>query len=84
MGKTTNRGSLLKKENASFASRNNPMNDEQIRNTLRDIDENEDIDVSSWEAEFIEGIVYDYEGPLSEAQRIKAKQIIEKYEEQYK
>lgn len=56
------------------------MDDEAIRNSLRDIDEDEDINVSSWEAGFLDSVLYKYEGPLSEAQRKIANQIIEKYE----
>jgi len=56
------------------------MSDAEIRERLQDIDEDDDIDVSSWEAGFIESVVYRYKGPLSDAQREKARQIIEKYE----
>lgn len=55
------------------------MSDEEIREGLKEIDENEDIDVDSWEAEFIENVVYKYQGPLSEKQRAKAEEIIERY-----
>lgn len=53
------------------------MNDEDIRETLEDIVA--DTVVSDWESDFIENIVFDYDGPLSEAQRDKALEIISKY-----
>lgn len=55
------------------------MTDEELREELKAIDKNEDIDVDSWEAGFIENVVYKYKGPLTEAQRTKAEQIVEKY-----
>jgi hypothetical protein len=56
-----------------------PMSDEDIRDDLKCIDEDEDITVGSWEADFIESVLYRYKGRLSEKQRQKAKEIIEKY-----
>lgn len=56
------------------------MNDEELREELRDIDENEDIDVTPWEAEFIENVVYVFPGDLSEKQRDIAERIIQDYE----
>lgn len=55
------------------------MTDEELREELRLLDTNEDVTVDSWEADFIESVVYKYKGPLSESQRKKAEQIIEKY-----
>lgn len=55
------------------------MSDEELRDELKALDQNEDIDMDSWEAGFIENVVYKYKGPLSEPQRAKAEQIIEKY-----
>lgn len=55
------------------------MTDEELREELRALDQNEDIEMDSWEADFIENVVYKYKGPLSENQREKAEQIIEKY-----
>lgn len=55
------------------------MDDNELREELRDIDESEDVDVSEWEAEFIESVVYNYQGPLSDKQREKAEEIIERY-----
>ena len=56
------------------------MNDEELREELRFLDTNEDVTVDSWEAGFIETVAYKSKGPLSEKQRQKAEQIIEKYE----
>lgn len=55
------------------------MTDAELREELKAIDTDEDIVVDSWEASFIENVVYKYKGPLSEGQRAKAEQIIEKY-----
>ena len=55
------------------------MTDEELRAELILIDTSEDVTVDSWEADFIERVVYKYKGPLSEPQRKKAEQIIEKY-----
>lgn len=55
------------------------MTDEELREALRDIDQAEEIDVDSWEADFIENVLYRYKGPLSDAQREKAQEIIDKY-----
>lgn len=54
--------------------------DDTIRDVLKEIDEDEDIDVNEWEAGFIESIVFRYTGPLSDAQREKALQLIDKYD----
>lgn len=54
--------------------------DEDIRDLLKQIDEDSDIDVSSWEAGFIESIVYKYDGPLSDAQRKKALEVIDRHD----
>lgn len=56
------------------------MTDEEIREELRFVDTNPDVTVDSWEANFIESVVYKSEGPLSKKQRKKAEHIIEKYE----
>jgi hypothetical protein len=55
------------------------MTDEELREALKELDTAPDVDVDSWEAEFIEHVVYKYKGPLSEPQRKKAEEIIEKY-----
>jgi len=55
------------------------MDDEELREELKSIDVSEFVTVSSWEADFIESVVYEYEGPLSDEQRDKAEEIIEKY-----
>lgn len=50
------------------------MTDDELRDALREIDEG-DADVSEWEAEFIESVVYRYDGPLSERQKAVAERI---------
>lgn len=54
------------------------MSDAQLRAALREVDES-DHDVSKWEAEFLQSIVYDYQGSLSQKQRTSAIKIIQKY-----
>jgi hypothetical protein len=55
--------------------------DDEIIERLKEIDEG-DADISSWEADFLESIVYEKpeERPLTEGQREKALEIIEEYE----
>jgi len=55
------------------------MNDEEIRRRLKLIDDDDAVDVTRWEADFIESVVYKYNGPLSDQQRAAAEKIIEKY-----
>ena len=54
--------------------------DENLRNRLKELDESEDTDVSTFAAGFIESLVYKYDGPLSEKQREKAKEILDEYD----
>jgi hypothetical protein len=54
------------------------VSDTEIREQLEDLD-NSDVSVTSWEARFIDSVVYKQSGPLSESQRRAAGQIIEKY-----
>ena len=57
------------------------MDDEELRDLLKDLDDNEDITVTPWEAEFIENVVYAFPtGDLSEKQRDIAERIIQNYE----
>jgi len=56
----------------------NAPNDREIRERLVDLDDS-DSNVSSFEAGFIESVVFKYKGPLSEKQRALALQILEKY-----
>lgn len=56
------------------------VSDAELRERLQAIDEDEDVDVSQWEGEFLDSVVYKYHGPLSERQRECALQILEKYE----
>lgn len=55
------------------------MNDQEIRRRLKLIDDDDAVDVTRWEADFIESVVYKYNGPLSDKQRDAAEKIIEKY-----
>lgn len=55
------------------------MTDKEIRESLIDID-NIDVNVTSFEADFIESIAFKYSGPLSKRQVTIAEQIIEKYD----
>lgn len=55
------------------------MNDQEIRRRLKLIDEDDAVDVTRWEADFIESVVYRYSGPLSDKQRAVAEKIIDKY-----
>ncbi len=55
------------------------MTDEELRDELTALDISEHVTVESSEADFIEKFVYRYHGPLSEEQRKKAAEIIEKY-----
>ncbi len=55
------------------------MTDAELREELKFIDTNEDVTVDSFEASFIENVVYQYDGPLSEKQRKTAEKIIDKY-----
>lgn len=55
------------------------MTDGELREELRELDTNPDVTVDSFEADFIENVVYQYAGPLSEKQRKTAERIIEKY-----
>jgi hypothetical protein len=54
------------------------MTDAELREKLREIDES-DHDVTKWEAEFLQSVVYAYGGSLSEKQRSAAIKIIGKY-----
>ncbi len=55
------------------------MTDEELREELRDLDVSEHVEMDSYEADFIENVVYRQKGPLTEKQRKKAEQILEKY-----
>lgn len=55
------------------------MSDQELRAALKRIDEDEAVDVTKWEANFIESVVYTYAGPLSPKQRDVAEKIIDKY-----
>lgn len=53
--------------------------DAEIREALVAIDDNESIDVTDWEAKFIDSVAFKT-FPLSEKQREVANKIIAKYE----
>ena len=52
--------------------------DEKLREKLKKIDVL-DVDVSSFEASFLESVLFKYQGPLSEKQRAVARDMIERY-----
>ncbi len=52
--------------------------DRDIRDRLVDLD-NSDKNVDTWTANYIDNIVFRYKGPLSEKQRAKAIEILEKF-----
>jgi len=54
--------------------------DRDIVDALRELDESEDIDVSSWEANFLDS-VFKWDGELTDRQREKSIEIIKKYSE---
>jgi len=58
------------------------LSDSQLMDMLHDVDEDDDVDVTSWEAEFIDSIFkqYDKYGRLTEKQRAKVLEIVEEYE----
>ena len=53
--------------------------DEELREQLTEIDNDDDIDVTAWEANFIDQVVYKQKTPLSSKQREIARRIIEEY-----
>lgn len=53
--------------------------DSELIESLREIDNDDDIDVSRWEADFIDTVVYKQKTPLSSKQREIARRIIEEY-----
>ncbi len=53
--------------------------DELLRHRLKKLDESETVDVTQWEADFIESVVYRYDGPMSQRQQESALRIVEKY-----
>ena len=56
------------------------MNDNQLRQTLRQIDKDPDVTMSSYEASFIESVVFNYQGPMSQKQKSFCEKLIERYE----
>lgn len=56
------------------------MESESLLLWLQELDESEDVTVTSWEANFIESVLYgEYHGPLSE----KQKAVIYKMQDRY-
>ncbi|MFO0940115.1 MAG: hypothetical protein U0930_05045 [Pirellulales bacterium] len=54
------------------------VTDQEIRDRLVELD-NSDKTVDSWTATFIDSIVFRFKGPLSEKQRSKALEILERF-----
>lgn len=54
------------------------LSDDEIRKLLKELDE-EDIDVTRFEADFIESVCFKRKGSLSEKQRDVARNILDKY-----
>lgn len=54
------------------------MTNQELRERLTEIDKS-DVEVSDWEADFLENVLYEYKGPLSPKQRAVAERMIEKY-----
>lgn len=54
------------------------VTDLEIRDRLVELD-NSDKTVDSWTASFIDSVVFKYKGPLSEKQRAKSLEILEKF-----
>jgi hypothetical protein len=52
---------------------------EKFRRRLRRLDESDSHDVTSWEASFIDSVVYKYDGPLSQKQIETAEVILDRY-----
>lgn len=55
------------------------MEDSELLGMLEALDESEH-DVTSWEAGFIESILYEWPGSLTAAQRATIHKLIEKYD----
>jgi late competence protein required for DNA uptake (superfamily II DNA/RNA helicase) len=53
--------------------------DDYLRQELQRIDDDEDLQVSRWEADFLESILFKWRGPLSSKQRKSAQEMIERY-----
>ena len=57
------------------------LTDPEIRELLLAIDESDDIDVTTWEAHFIETVAYKWQGSWTPKVRQMVMQIVEKYQE---
>lgn len=56
-----------------------PLSDDRIRELLEELDHDDDTDVTSWEAHFLESVVYEWDGALTDAQRRCAMRMLDKY-----
>lgn len=56
------------------------MGEATIKERLTKLDNREDIEVDSWEADFIENVLYKQEFPMSARQCCVALDMLEKYE----
>ena len=59
-----------------------PLTDKEIRDVLLAIDVHEEINVTTWEAEFFDSAVYNQRGEWTVKQRAIAAQIAERYRHQ--
>jgi len=55
------------------------LTNEQLVEYLKEIDEDEELEVSSWEACFLQTVLCDWEGDMTPRQRESAIQMCEKY-----
>ena len=56
-----------------------PTDDLELIERLKEIDESDDIEVTSWEAEFLESMVYGGVARMSTKQRAVARRMIDQY-----
>lgn len=56
------------------------LSDQDLRDRLKTIDESTDVDVTGWEGEFLDNVVYKQQGRLTTKQRETALKILEQYE----
>ena len=55
------------------------MSERKIKERLKELDEREDIEVNSWEADFIENVLYKQSFEMSARQCCTALDMLEKY-----
>lgn len=56
------------------------LTDDELKEQLTEIDNDDDIDVTPWEADFIDNVLFKQTFPLTARQREIIEQIIERYE----